>query len=186
MGKFSVDGWITTAALASNYRVCHTFLGTRDQETKIGAVDLSVVLAQTVGGIFHSMVEYESSWARTKESIEVPLYGTAEPAPDPGPLQTGRMVSGFKQGVRDLLPLWELILSQDTLGQIALAYHDQTLHREHMLKSLTPLYLGRTASFVLETQHGDGDQVDRTVEALCKQFEQSKSYLVEQWRWRDE
>ncbi len=210
-GKFSVDGWMTTAALAGNYRVCHTFLGTRDQETKIGAVDLSVVLAQTVGGIFHSMEEYESSWARTKESIEVPLYGTAEPAPDPGPLQTGRMVSGFKQGVRDLLPLWELILSQDTLGQIltldmqapedfrfppalwvqtvydfALAYHDQTLHREHMLKSLTPLYLGRTASFVLETQHGDGDQVDRTVEALCKQFEQSKSYLVEQWRWRDE
>ena len=100
------------------------------------------------------MEEYESSWERTKESIEVPLYGTAEPAPDPGPLQTGRMVSGFKQGVRDLLPLWELILSQDTLGQIltldmqapedfrfppalwvqtvydfALAYHDQTLHQ---------------------------------------------------------
>ena len=113
--------------------------------------------------------------------------------------------------VRDLLPLWELILSRDTLGQIltldsprledfrfppalwvqtvydfALAYHDQTLHREHMLKSLTPLYLGRTASFVLETEHGDGDHVDRTVEALCRQFEQSKSYLVEQWRWRDE
>ncbi len=210
-GKFSVDGWITTAALAGNYRVCHTFLGTRDQETKIGAVDLSVVLAQTVGGIFHTMEEYEPSWERTKESSAVPLYGTPEPAPDPGPLQTGRMVSGFKQGVRDLLPLWELILSRDTLAQIltldmqdtedfrfppalwvqtvydfALAYHDQTLHREHMLKSLTPLYLGRTASFVLETQHGDGDHVDRTVETLCKQFEQSKPYLVEQWRWRDE
>lgn len=210
-GKFSVDGWITTAALAGGYRVCHAFLGSRDQDTKIGAVDLSVVLAQTVGGIFRSMEEYESAWERTKESSEVPLYGASEPAPDPGPLQTARMVSGFKQGLRDLLPLWELILSRDTLGQIlaldiqdpedfrfppalwvhtvydfALAYHDQTLHREHMLKSLTPLYLGRTASFVLETQHGDGAQVDRTVEALCRQFEQSKSYLVEQWRWRDE
>lgn len=210
-GKFSVDGWMTTAALAGNYRACHTFLGTRDQETKIGAVDLSVVLAQTVGGIFHSMEEYESSWERTKESSEVPLYGAAEPAPEPGPLETGRMVSGFKQGLRDLLPLWELILSRDTLGQIlaleiqdpedfrfppalwvqtvydfALAYHDQTLHREHMLKSLTPLYLGRTASFVMETQHGDGAQVDRTVETLCRQFEQSKPYLIEQWRWRDE
>jgi glucosylglycerate synthase len=210
-GKFSVDGWMTTAALAGGYRVCHTFLGTRDQDTKIGSVDLSIVLAQTVGGIFHSMEEYETSWERTKESVEVPFYGTAEPAPDPGPLQIGRMVSGFKQGLRDLLPLWELILSHDTLGQIlaldiqdpddfrfppalwvqtvydfALAYHDQTLHREHMLKSLTPLYLGRTASFVLETKYGDGAHVDRTVEALCRQFEQSKPYLVEQWRWRDE
>jgi hypothetical protein len=210
-GKFSVDGWMTTAALAGGYRVCHSFLGTRDQETKLGAIDLSVVLAQTVGGIFHSMEDYESSWKRTKVSSEVPLYGTAEPAPDPGPFQIGRMLSGFKQGLRDLLPLWELILSHDTLGQIlaldmqdpedfrfppalwvqtvydfALAYHDQTLHREHMLKSLTPLYLGRTASFVLETQYGDGAHVDRTVEGLCRQFEQSKTYLIEQWRWRDE
>lgn len=210
-GKFSVDGWMTTAALAGGYRVCHAFLGTRDQDTKIGSVDLSIVLAQTVGGIFHSMEEYESAWERTKESSEVPLYGIPQTAPDPGPLQTGRMISGFKQGLRDLLPLWELILSRDTLGQIltldmqdaedfrfppelwvqtvydfALAYHDQTLHREHMLKSLTPLYLGRTASFVLETQDGDGAQVDRAVEALCRQFERSKPYLVEQWRWRDE
>ncbi|MBA3754370.1 MAG: hypothetical protein H0X01_09595 [Nitrospira sp.] len=55
-----------------------------------------------------------------------------------------------------------------------------------MLKSLTPLYLGRTASFVLETQHGDGPMVEKTVEALCRQFERAKPYLVERWRWRDE
>lgn len=210
-GKYSVDSRLTTAALAGGYRVCHASLGTRDQETKLGSVDLSMVLAQTVGGIFHSMEEYESSWEKIKESSEVPLYGEPESAPDPGPLHTGRMVSGFKQGLRDLLPLWELILSQDTVAQIlaldiqdpdefrfppslwvhtvydfALAYHNQTLHREHMLKALTPLYLGRTASFVLETQHGDSSEVERTVEKLCREFESSKSYLVEQWRWRDE
>ncbi|ULA58286.1 MAG: Glycosyl transferase family 2 [Nitrospira sp.] len=209
--KYSVDSRLTAAALAGGYRVCHTCLGTREQETKLGAVDLSVVLAQTVGGIFHSMEEYESSWETIKESSEVPLYGEPESAPDPGPLHTGRMVSGFKQGLRDLLPLWELILSRDTVGQIialdiqdpeefrfppalwvqtvydfALAFHNQTLHREHMLKALTPLYLGRTASFVLETQHGDSSNVERTVEKLCREFEVSKSYLMEQWRWRDE
>lgn len=209
--KYSVDSRLTTAALAGGYRVCHTSLGARDQDTTLGTVDLSVVIAQSVGGVFHSMEEYESSWETIKESSEVPVYGEPESAPDPGPLHTGRMVSGFKQGLRDLLPLWELILSRDTLGQIlaldiqdpeefrfppslwvqtvydfALAYHNQTLHREHMLKALTPLYLGRTASFVLETQHGDSTEVERTVESLCREFESSKSYLVEQWRWRDE
>ncbi|GAB1723545.1 MAG: glycosyl transferase family 2 [Nitrospira sp. CR1.1] len=209
--KYSVDSRLITAALAGGYRVCHTYLGTRDQETRMGTVDLSVVLAQTVGGIFHSMEEYESSWETIKGSSEVPVYGDSESAPDPGPLHTGRMVSGFKQGLRDLLPLWELILSRDTLGQIialdiqdpeefrfppslwvqtvydfSLAYHNQTLHREHMLKALTPLYLARTASFVLETQHGDSAEVDQTVESLCREFELSKSYLAEQWRWRDE
>lgn len=209
--KYSVDSRLTTAALAGGYRVCHTCLGTKDLETRLASGDLSVVLAQTVGGIFHSMEEYEPSWENITRSTEVPVYGTPESAPDPGPLHTTRMVSGFKQGLRDLLPLWELILSRETLGQIialdiqdpeefrfppslwvhtvydfSLAYHNQTLHREHMLKALTPLYLGRTASFVLETQHGDSTEVDRTVEQLCREFESSKSYLVEQWRWRDE
>jgi len=209
--KYSVDSRLTTAALAGGYRVCHTCLGTRDQESTLGAVDLSVLIAQSVGGIFHSMEAYEPSWEAIKASNEVPLYGEPESAPDPGPLHTGRMISGFKQGLRDLLPLWELILSRDTVGQIialdiqdpeefrfppalwvhtvydfALAYHNQTLHREHMLKALTPLYLGRTASFVLETQHGDAGEVERTVETVCREFEAAKPYLVEQWRWRDE
>lgn len=209
--KYSVDSRLTTAALAGGYHVCHTWLGTKDHDTKLGTPDLSVLLAQTVGGIFHSMEDNESSWEKITESVDVPVYGSPESAPDPGPLHTERMVSGFKQGLRDLLPLWELILSRDTLGQIialeiqdpdefrfppslwvqtvydfSLAYHNQTLHREHMLKALTPLYLGQTASFVLETQHGDSADVDRTVEELCLEFERSKPYLVDQWRWRNE
>ncbi|WHZ13983.1 MAG: hypothetical protein OJF52_000818 [Nitrospira sp.] len=210
-GKLSLDGWITTAALAGEYRVCHAYLGAKDQDSKLGTVDLSVLLAQTVGGIFHSMEEYETVWESIRGSKDVPLYGSAEPVPPPGTLPIDRMVSGFKQGLRDLLPLWELILSRETLEQIlplgmlegedfrfapelwvqtvydfALAYHDHTLHRQHMLKSLTPLYLGRTASFVLETRDGDAAQVEHTVDKLCRQFEQSKPYLTERWRWRNE
>lgn len=211
--KVSLDGWMTTVALAEDYRVCHAFLGVKDQETKVGSVDLANVLAQTVGGILASMEEYEAVWERTKDTTDVPLYGTVESAPAliASPVQVGRMLNGFKQGLRDLLPLWELILSPDTLSQVlplgmqdaeefrfpsdlwvqtiydfALAYHDQVLHREHLLKSLTPLYLGRTASFVLETQEGDAAQVERSVESLCILFEQRKPYLVERWRWRDE
>jgi hypothetical protein len=211
--KVSLDGWMTTVALAEDYRVCHAFLGVKDQESKVGSVDLANVLAQTVGGILASMEEYEAAWERIKDTTDVPLYGTVESAPAliASPVQVGRMLNGFKQGLRDLLPLWELILSPDTLSQVlplgmqdaeefrfpsdlwvqtiydfALAYHDQVLHREHLLKSLTPLYLGRTASFVLETQEGDAAQVERSVESLCVLFEQQKPYLVERWRWRDE
>ena len=100
------------------------FSWSRDQETKAGSVDLSNVFAQTVGGILPSMEEYEAAWERTKDTTDVPLYGTMESAPaGRGPLQIGRMLSGFKQGLRDLLPLWELILSPDTLRQmLALRY----------------------------------------------------------------
>jgi hypothetical protein len=60
------------------------------------------------------------------------------------------------------------------------------LHRDHLLKSLTPLYLGRTASFVNETQQDGSDAVEQAIERLCRRFEHMKPYLQERWRWHDE
>jgi len=118
------------------------------------------------------------------------------------------MVKGFRQGLRDLLPIWEIILHPETLAGVltlglgdeddfrfplslwvqtvydfALAYHEKVIHREHLLKSLTPLYLGRTASLVLETKDGGPDAVERAIEQGCRTFELMKPYLVERWRF---
>jgi hypothetical protein len=57
------------------------------------------------------------------------------------------------------------------------------LHREHLLKSLTPLYLGRTASLVLETREGTSEDVERVIETLCETFESMKPYLTQRWRF---
>ncbi|HET6676054.1 MAG TPA: hypothetical protein VFG71_11975 [Nitrospiraceae bacterium] len=209
--RISLDGWMATVALAEEYQVCHAFLGVRDQDLRLASTDLANVLASAVGAIFQSMEDYESVWEQPHIPVDVPLYGVVEYAPLTGPVHIARMVSGVRQGVRDLLPLWDVILSPETLGNIlalgiqesdefhfpsdlwvqviyefALAYHDQVLHREHILKSLTPLYLGRTASFVLDTQHGDTQQVETAVESLCRRFEAMKPYLTDRWRWRDE
>jgi hypothetical protein len=209
--RLSFDGWMTTVALAEGYQVCHAFLGAKEQDSRLGPADLAHMLTASVGAIFHSMEDYEPAWERSHLSIDVPLYGAIEYAPLTGPVNIARMVSGVRQGVRDLLPLWEVILSPETLGQIlalgiqesdefhfpenlwvqvvyefALAYHDQVLHREHLLKSLTPLYLGQIASFVLDTQRGGTEQVEAAVESLCQRFEAMKPYLTDRWRWRDE
>ena len=211
VSRISLDGWMTTVALAEEYQVCHAFLGVKEQESKLGTADLANVLAAAVGSIFHSMEDYESAWEKLHAPVDVPLYGVMEYTPLTGPVNISRMVSGVRQGVRDLLPLWEVILSPETLSNIlalgiqeseefhfpadlwvqvvyefALAYHDQVLHREHLLKSLTPLYLGQTASFVLDTQHGETQQVEMAVESLCRRFEAMKPYLTDRWRWRDE
>ncbi len=65
--------------------------------------------------------------------------------------------------------------------RFALGAHGQVLHREHLLKSLTPLYLGRVASFVLETREADEEKTEEMIENLCKEFERKKSLLVEGW-----
>jgi len=64
----------------------------------------------------------------------------------------------------------------------ALAYHDKVLHRDHLLKSLVPLYLGKTASFILETRTSTAPLVMENIEGLCRLFEGMKSYLRERWR----
>jgi hypothetical protein len=56
------------------------------------------------------------------------------------------------------------------------------MDREHLLKSMTPLYLGRTASFVLETQQSTAADVENRLELLCLEYENLKPYLLEKWR----
>jgi hypothetical protein len=64
----------------------------------------------------------------------------------------------------------------------ALAYHLRVLYRDHLLRSLVPLYLGRTATFIGETIGADGAATERWIEQSCRAFEVQKAYLVERWQ----
>ena len=63
----------------------------------------------------------------------------------------------------------------------ALGYHRRVIDREHLLKSLTPLYLGWVASFARQTENETAAQVEARIEKLCLVFEQFKPYLLNQW-----
>lgn len=171
-----------------------------------------MVVAQAVGCVFQLMERYQERWESVKSSTTVPTAGTpAGLGADPGSVNVQRMVAGFRQGLRDLLPMWQVILSAETFQQVlelgvedtdtfrfpsplwvqvvydcALAYHDRLLHREHLLKALTPLYLGYTASFVIATRAQGVEQVERELVRLNDDFETMKPYLVQRWRWHDE
>jgi hypothetical protein len=198
-------------AAAESAEICEARLGPRVQQGKLRA-DLSTILAQSVGSIFHMMERYQSTWEPVKGSRAVPLVG--EPAgmgDSVGALHVERMIHGFRQGLRDLVPIWQIVLDPDTFQQIlelgideadsfrfpsslwvqvvydlALAYHDRLLHREHLLKSLTPLYLGYTASLILATRALPVKRVEEELERLAVEYETMKPYLIQRWRWSDE
>jgi hypothetical protein len=175
----------------------------------VSADDVSTVLAQTVGAVFYFMERYEDVWEHSAQLRPVLQTGIPyRPQPDRGPINLDRMLRGFRQGLRDLLPIWEIILSPETLSGIlplgliekeefrfppqlwaqtvydfALAFHENVLHREHLLKSLTPLYLGQMASLILRTQHQKPEDVEACIEELCDSFARMKPYLVERWRF---
>jgi hypothetical protein len=174
--------------------------------------ELSDLVAQSVGCLFYLMERYQEKWETVKDSAPIPMVGPPMGlGAATGVINVDRMVNGFRQGLRDLLPVWQIILPAETFQQVlelgvedtdgfhfppslwvqvvydfALAYHDRLLYREHLLKALTPLYLGYTASFVSGTRAQGVEQVERELARLNDHFETIKPYLVQRWRWHNE
>jgi hypothetical protein len=211
IAQYGIDGWMATLAAAEQVEVCRAALGPRTHQPKPMG-ELSTIVAQAVGCVFHLMERYQSMWESVRASSEVPTVGDqAGLGIETGSINVQRMAGGFRQGLRDLLPIWQLIMSAETFQQVlelgveetdsfrfpsdlwvqivydfSLAYHDRLLHREHLLKALTPLYLGYTASFVLATRAGSVERVEQELEQLAGRYETMKPYLVQRWRWSDE
>lgn len=210
VARYGIDIWMTTTAIAEKYRICQAYLGAKIHDAKDPGSDLSQMLVQVVGSVFSLIETYEGVWRSVSGSLEAPLFGFPfEVGLEPVPINRGRMLAAFQQGVRDLLPIYQKIMepgrvkaledcaaspaeefsiSEETWAAViydfVLAYHRRVLDREHLLKSLTPLYLGWVASFARQTENESAAQVEDRIERLCIIFEQVKSYLVTQWPLR--
>ncbi|HKE62966.1 MAG TPA: glycosyltransferase [Nitrospira sp.] len=207
VARFGIDIWMTTEAIANGARVCQSFLGAKIHNQKDPAADLSTMLREVVGSLFASMERHTRLWSDIEGSEPVPVFGFPfEVGVEPVRVNLERMVASFHQGLADLGSIWRYLLSAETMRTLynlnqgegaavhipddlwvrivydaAAAYHHQVLPREHLLKSLTPLYLGRTASFVLTTQGLTSTEAEQTIDHLCRTFEEQKPYLLERW-----
>jgi len=117
------------------------------------------------------------------------------------------MLKLFQEGLKNLRELWVAVLGNSdfreverlgTLGDrefqfplalwtrviydYAIAFHNKKLPIEHLIKSLTPLYLGKTASFILEVEQMGQEEAEAAIEKLCQEFEINKEYLTASWK----
>jgi len=158
------------------------------------------------------METHDVAWRNVLGSLPVPLLGSplgGEAAP--ASINFEHTLASFQQGVRDLLPVYEQVFSpkeikglqscaaappdlfsiEDELWvsliyDLALAYHRRVMNREHLLKSLAPLYLGWVASFARQTVGSPDALAERRIERLCLVYEQFKPYLISQWPLRSQ
>jgi hypothetical protein len=124
---------------------------------------------------------------------------------EPVTVNVERMAAIFRQGARDLREVWEKALSPETLAQVAalgatggapafpdelwvhvvydfaVAYHRRALAREQLLRSLVPLYLGRTAAFVVQAADSTAEEVEGLIHRLADEFAAHKAYLRRRW-----
>jgi glycosyltransferase involved in cell wall biosynthesis len=207
VARYGIDIWMTTTAIANRYRVCQSFLGAKIHDPKDPGADLSAMLYQVVGATLDLMEVYPEVWRGVKGSEPVPALGFRYAVGlEPVKVNVERMVERFNLGVDDLMEIWREFLPQEVTGFLrkarampvkefripdelwveivyafALAAHRRVLNKEHLLKSLTPLYIGRTASFVLETWESGADEVEEKIERLCGVFEDRKQFLLDNW-----
>ncbi|PIU16894.1 MAG: glycosyl transferase family 2, partial [Gallionellales bacterium CG08_land_8_20_14_0_20_59_87] len=64
----------------------------------------------------------------------------------------------------------------------AIAFHQKRLPAEHLLKSLLPLYIGKTVSFVLQVGPMEAHEAETEIDKLCLEFEHGKDFLCTCWK----
>jgi hypothetical protein len=202
-----VEVWLPLEALASDSVIVEAAQGRKVLDPGLTPPDLAATLVQVVGPFFGLLERYRAVWSEVRGSRPLPQHGDP-PAlllPAPG-VHLDRMIRAFRLGLKDLLPLWEEVLPEEVLAQLyplgllapeefcfphdawaqvvysfALAYHERRLPREHLLRALTPLYLGRTAAFLREAQESP-DRLPALLEAVAHAFEAEKDGLRARWR----
>jgi hypothetical protein len=147
-------------------------------------------------------------WNAVRGSEPVPAFGFQyEVGLEQVNVDAGRMLGRFREGIKNLKEIWIGVIGNGDFSEIealgsrpdeqvrfppglwtrivydyALAYHKKKLPAQHLLKSLTPLYLGKTASFVMEMRDKGQQDAEAEIEKLCLEFEQGKDHLVNNWR----
>lgn len=207
VARFGIDVWMTTTAVAGGFRVCQSFLGAKIHDAKDPGADLAAMFVQVVSSVFDLMNTYREHWPLVHGAEEVPLFGFPHGVGlEPVPVNTERMLGVFRQAARDLREIWQRALDEPTLDELtalaaapsasfhfpdrlwvrlvydfATAYHRRVLAADQLLGSMVPLYLGRTAAFVLHTTDSGPEEVEIAIRALADEFLAQKPHLLQRW-----
>lgn len=202
---------LSVEAICSEFRLCQVPLSARTHTARESMADLSATLSQVLGPLFIEAERKTQVWQKIRGSEEVPVVGGGlEVGAEPVAVNVRRMIDAFRQGFDALRDVWNLILPPATMLDLKrlsrqsepefrfrddvfarcvydflLGYRLRTMDRNHLLRAMTPLYLGWVASFLAELQDAGPEEAENRLERLCLAYEEQKRYLISRWRWPD-
>jgi glycosyltransferase involved in cell wall biosynthesis len=208
VARFGIDIWMTTTAINAGARFCQAHLGAKIHDAKDPAATLGPMFRQVVGTLFGMMAKYEANWKPVKGSQPTPIYGKSkEVEPEPVPVTLSAMIEKLRAGREEWGEVWDWVLSAENWAALqailaqpndtyrftaeqwapivfdfAVAYNKNGLDKDAVIDSMTPLYYGRTAGLVVESEDMDSATFEREViQAQAQTFEEWKPYLIERW-----
>ncbi|MFH1763930.1 MAG: glycosyltransferase [Gemmatimonadota bacterium] len=208
IARFGIDIWMTLNAVVEEARICQANLGVKVHDAKDPSEALGPMFRQVCGTMFSLMEEHQAFWEKVEGSEAVPTFGLADyQEPDPIEVNQPRMVREFQEGMRLFGSLYREVFSADISREIVRAaelppeafhfpvecwvklvyelaakYHHLQEHRMKLLGIMTPLYLGRVASFINDTRDMTSREAEELVEVQARAFEELKPYLVRVWK----
>jgi len=135
------------------------------------------------------------------------MFGLKEfSEPEPVAVDLGRLVSEYKTGFRQFKSFYKDIFCPDcyetlkkcskmaktkfvmpmrtwvmVLYETAATFHEWKYNRTQLINLVTPLYLGRVASFINQSLKMSATEAEGLVEEQAQVFEAHKDYLIEVW-----
>lgn len=209
-GRNRGPGSITGLAVRAGMEICEAHVGLR-RFPAADWMDLSSMISQMLSPVFQEAEQDPSFWQRMRGSKAVPAFGERVfVVEDTSVVDVRRMLESFQLGCRSLPEIWGLVLPPKTLLELrrlglseldrfrmpdelwarlvydfALGCHIKAINKDHLLRSMTPLFLAWVASYALEMEHIGPIAVEERLERLCVAFESVKPYFVSRWRWPD-
>ena len=205
VAQYGIDIFMTTTAVAEGRKVAQSFLGAKIHDPKDPGSDLSPMMVQVVSTLFHLMERHEKAWRGVEGSALVPVFGFPYTVGlEPVPVKLDRLLAQYRQAAHDLPPIWEAFLSPVSLAAIrdaahapaaplgdeawvrivaeaAAGFRRKALPPATLIKSLVPLYLGKVATFVAETEAGSAEEAESRLEELALAYERGKAGLEALW-----
>ncbi|WP_456394909.1 glycosyltransferase [Thermococcus sp.] len=200
VARFGVDIFLTTTAIANDFRVIQTALGLKIHDPKDPAASLGPMFNQVVGTLFMLMVRYEDAWKEVGTLEAVPVWGELVKG-EPEPVKV--TLSLLKERARELFSeneaVLQKVLSEETLKGVMEAlktfefddvlwshvlYDGAAAYRRGILKNaepLIPLYFAKTADFIEKTMEMSTLEAEKLIEERARVFLEEKTYLTEKW-----
>ncbi|MBL7074218.1 glycosyltransferase [candidate division KSB1 bacterium] len=210
VARFGIDIFLTTTAIYMGIKIGQAPLGAKIHDVKDPAATLGPMFRQVVGTLFGLMKTYQGRWPEITGSTPVDLLGSVEEAePEPVKVTLPALTKNFRDGFGDHFPFYQEFISPEILKELeklraspedlfhfpaslwakivyefAVAYNQGCHPPTQVVDALTPLYFGRTASFVMETRELSTQEAERVIENVAEQFEKEKKYLIKRWSQR--
>lgn len=206
--RFGIDIFETHTALGEGFKVKQAFLGSKVHETKDPSKHLVSMFHEVAGAMFSCTEIYEDAWHSIQGSkpVEVIEGEVQMIAPEEVQVDFKKLFQGYTTGFRMFRHTYKKVLGPKLLSNLevlrvksesyfrlpteywakcvysfAAAFRKETnvKERNNLLEAFRVLWMGKVASFILETVEFDAREAEEKIDEEADVFEELKPYMLE-------